>query len=76
MGKLSGKTALVTGGSRGIGAAAVRALAKEGAHVIIHYGTRAAEADALAREIKGLGGKADVVGAELAAPDAALNLAK
>ena len=76
MGKLSGKTALVTGGSRGIGAAAVRALAKEGAHVIIHYGTRAAEADALAREIKGLGGKADVVGAELAAPDAALSLAK
>jgi NAD(P)-dependent dehydrogenase (short-subunit alcohol dehydrogenase family) len=76
MGKLSGKTALVTGGSRGIGAAAVRALAKEGAHVIIHYGTRAAEADALAREIKGLGGKADVVGAELEAPDAALNLAK
>jgi NAD(P)-dependent dehydrogenase (short-subunit alcohol dehydrogenase family) len=76
MGKLSGKIALVTGGSRGIGASAVRALAREGAHVIIHYGKEAAKADELAREIKGLGGKADVVGAELAAPDAALNLAK
>ena len=76
MGKLSGKVALVTGGSRGIGAAAVRALAKEGAHVIIHYGKEAEKADALAREIEGLGGKADVVGAELAAPDAALHLAK
>ncbi|HEY2032144.1 MAG TPA: SDR family oxidoreductase [Rhizomicrobium sp.] len=76
MSKLSGKIALVTGASRGIGAAAARALAKEGAHIIIHYGTKAAEADALAREIKGLGGKADVVGAELEKPDGAFLLAK
>jgi 3-oxoacyl-[acyl-carrier protein] reductase len=76
MGKLNGKTALVTGGSRGIGAAVVRAFAKEGAHVIIHYGKETAKAEALAHEIKGQGGKADIVGAELATPDAALNLAK
>jgi 3-oxoacyl-[acyl-carrier protein] reductase len=36
---LAGKTILVTGGSRGIGAAIVRAVAREGAHVILHYAT-------------------------------------
>src|ERR1700761_4884916 len=76
MSRLSGKIALVTGASRGIGRAAARALAADGAHVIIHYGNKAAEADSLANEIRGLGGKADVVGADLAAPDAALSLAK
>ncbi|HEY7978768.1 MAG TPA: SDR family oxidoreductase [Rhizomicrobium sp.] len=76
MSRLSGKIALVTGASRGIGRAAARALAADGAHVIIHYGNKAAEANSLAAEIRGLGGKADVVGADLTAPDAALNLAR
>ncbi len=40
----NGKTALVTGASRGIGRAAALALAKAGAQVIVHYGRNAAEA--------------------------------
>ncbi|HEY1710525.1 MAG TPA: SDR family oxidoreductase [Rhizomicrobium sp.] len=76
MSRLSGKTALVTGGSRGIGAAAVRALADEGAHVIVHYGNSAAEADKLVAEIRIAGGKADAVNADLAQRDGPFKLAR
>ena len=76
MGKLSGKTALVTGASRGIGAAAARALAKDGAHVIVHYGNNAAEADKIVAEIRGQGGKADTAGANLEQPDGPFKLAR
>lgn len=48
---LDGKVVLVTGGSRGIGAAIVRAAAAAGAHVVLHYGREAARAQALAAEI-------------------------
>lgn len=75
MNKLTGKTALVTGGSRGIGAAVVRALANEGAKVIIHYGANAEKAKTLAEEIRKSGGKAHVVGADLEQPDGAFVLA-
>jgi NAD(P)-dependent dehydrogenase (short-subunit alcohol dehydrogenase family) len=47
MASLTNKTALVTGASRGIGRATAQALASAGAHVIIHYRSKAAEADAL-----------------------------
>jgi 3-oxoacyl-[acyl-carrier protein] reductase len=56
--KLAGKVALVTGGSRGIGAATVRALANEGASVAIAYSASADKAEALARELEGKGVKA------------------
>lgn len=49
---LVGKKALVTGGSRGIGAATVRLLAACGAHVAIGYRNRASEAEAVAREAR------------------------
>jgi 3-oxoacyl-[acyl-carrier protein] reductase len=62
---LSGHTALVTGGSRGIGAAIVRALADAGAAVAINYRERAAEANALAGHIADAGGKAVAVGADV-----------
>lgn len=48
---LAGKVVLVTGGSRGIGAAVVRAMAAAGADVVVHYGREEARAQALAAEI-------------------------
>jgi 3-oxoacyl-[acyl-carrier protein] reductase len=52
MNGLQGKRALVTGGSRGIGAATSRLLAENGVHVVIGYRSRAADADALVAELR------------------------
>jgi 3-oxoacyl-[acyl-carrier protein] reductase len=76
MSDLSGKTALVTGASRGIGRASALALAKAGAQVVVHYGRGAKEAEAVVAEIRNTGGRADMVAADLAAPDGAHTLAK
>ena len=57
---LAGKTALVTGGSRGIGAAIARELAAAGASVVVGYRSGAEEADALAGEIGARAVQADV----------------
>ena len=50
MATLSGKTALVTGASRGMGRASALALAAAGAQVLVHYGRGAKEADAVVAE--------------------------
>ena len=73
---VTGKTALVTGASRGIGRASALALAKGGARVVVHYSSGAAEAEAVVAEIRKAGGRADMVGADLAAPDGAHALAR
>jgi NAD(P)-dependent dehydrogenase (short-subunit alcohol dehydrogenase family) len=73
---LSGKTALVTGASRGIGRASALALAKAGAQVLVHYGRGKDEAEAVVQDIRGNGGRAQAVSADLAAPDGAGVLAK
>jgi NAD(P)-dependent dehydrogenase (short-subunit alcohol dehydrogenase family) len=52
---LAGKVALVTGGSRGIGAATARALADQGANVAISYSSSANKAEAVVRELKAKG---------------------
>jgi 3-oxoacyl-[acyl-carrier protein] reductase len=73
---LSGKTALVTGASRGIGRASALALAKAGAQVLVHYASGAKEAAAVVAEIRKAGGRADAIAADLAAPDGPHKLAK
>jgi 3-oxoacyl-[acyl-carrier protein] reductase len=64
---LAGKTALVTGGSRGIGSAIVRELARAGAQVVIGYRSAREEAETLAAEVGGRAVQADVSSSEDAA---------
>ena len=59
MGKLDGQVALVTGGSRGIGAGIARSLAREGATVAVTYATRPDAGEAVAAEIGGSAWKCD-----------------
>ncbi|HEY2149292.1 MAG TPA: SDR family oxidoreductase [Vicinamibacterales bacterium] len=73
---LSGKTALVTGASRGIGRASALALAERGAQVLVHYGRGKAEAESVVAEIRDGGGQAEAVGSDLSAPDGAHSLAE
>jgi NAD(P)-dependent dehydrogenase (short-subunit alcohol dehydrogenase family) len=68
--KLSGKVALVTGGSRGIGAASARALANEGADVAISYVASPDKAEAVVVDLKALGVKARAYQADQASPEA------
>src|ERR1700722_16786074 len=75
MNTLANKTALVTGASRGMGRAAALALAAAGARVVVHYGRNADEAKAVVDQIRAAGGRADAIGADLAATDGAHHLA-
>src|SRR5882762_3646999 len=73
---LTGKTALVTGASRGMGRASALALATAGAQVLVHYGRGANEANSVVADIQQAGGRADAIAADLAAADGAHELAK
>jgi NAD(P)-dependent dehydrogenase (short-subunit alcohol dehydrogenase family) len=73
---LENKTALVTGASRGIGRATAAALAKAGAHVLVHYGRSRQEAESLVVEIRRKGGNADAISSDLGTPEGAPLLAK
>ena len=76
MATLNGKTALVTGASRGIGRATAVALAEAGAHVLVHYGRSEREAESLVAEIQKKGRRAEAISADLGTPDGAVLLSK
>ena len=67
-GSLQGKVALVTGSSRGIGADTVRYFAEAGADVVINFRNKAPRAEKLAAELRELGVRTLVVGADLTDP--------
>ena len=65
MGKLTGKTAVVTGASKGIGAGIAKAFGKEGANVVVNYAHGKEDAERVAAEIEKAGGKAITVQADV-----------
>jgi 3-oxoacyl-[acyl-carrier protein] reductase len=73
--EIEGQTALITGGSRGIGRAAALLLARAGVDVALTYHTRAEDAEATAREIRSLGRRAYVTGGDLGVPETSERLA-
>jgi 3-oxoacyl-[acyl-carrier protein] reductase len=75
-GLLQSRTALVTGGSRGIGAAIVRALAHAGAAVAINYRERASDADTLVKAISETGGRAIAIAADVSQSVAVAQMVK
>ncbi|MER6999597.1 SDR family oxidoreductase [Streptomyces sp. NPDC000410] len=68
MGTLEGKTALVTGGSRGIGRGIAERLGRDGARVAVHYGTNETAAKETVAAIEAAGGSAFAIGQELGVP--------
>lgn len=70
MGALSGKSAVVTGGSRGIGRAIVERLVNDGAVVMFNYARSSAAAADVERAVRGAGGRAHAAQIDLATPGA------
>lgn len=68
--KLLGKTAVVSGASKGIGAAIAKALASEGAKVIVNYANSLNDASRVVGEIKSVGGEAVAIQADFSDPNA------
>lgn len=71
---LTGARALVTGGSRGIGAATARLLARAGAEVVVGYRSRMADATRVVEELRALGAHAEAFGADISTREGAESL--
>ncbi len=76
MGVLEGKVALVTGGSRGVGAAICEVLAREGAAVVVNYLKSADKAEGVARRIRDRGGAALAYGADITDEEAVRDMVR
>jgi 3-oxoacyl-[acyl-carrier protein] reductase len=74
MAKLTGKVAVITGASKGIGAAIARELGEDGASVVVNYASSAQGAEAVVAKIKDAGGKAKAVRADVSKPHEAKQL--
>jgi acetoacetyl-CoA reductase len=74
MAELNGRVAIVTGGSRGIGAAISKELAKDGVKIVINYNSRKEVADKIVAEINEIGGEAYAVQADVSISQDAANL--
>ena len=74
MSALAGRTAVVTGSSRGVGAATAKLLAGMGANVVINYRQKAPRANKVVTEIEAAGGRAVAVGADLTDPQSVREL--
>src|SRR6201988_1100737 len=68
MGKLTNQVAVVTGASKGIGAGIAKALAAEGASVVVNYASSKEDAERVVKEITGKGGKAIAVQGDVSKP--------
>jgi NAD(P)-dependent dehydrogenase (short-subunit alcohol dehydrogenase family) len=71
---LSGRVALVTGASRGIGRSLALGLAEAGADIAVHYATRDSEANTVAESVRGMGRRSDIFAGDLAEKESAARL--
>lgn len=74
MSSLTGKTAVVTGSSRGVGADTAALLAEQGANVVVNYRQKAPRANKVVSQIQQKGGRAIAVGADLTDPEGVRSL--